>query len=219
MTEHSASDFIHGLADERKGPVALLIDTLREALPGDAGDRAVASCLYQLVREGKIRRIAPSDRSAEVRLRGQPARPPAGLRGEVWTLLLDKGLSRDGRLAFQPDRWSRELGVHRDQLTAALRGLEDRDLIAYRAPERVGGVELLEPGTPLALDEAKLKKRRNREYGKLDRMAAYLEGACRRRFIVEYFGETAPFERCGTCDVCRAGGQPEAELPRPVSPA
>ena len=33
MSEHSASDFIQGLPEERRGPVALLIDTLRSGLP------------------------------------------------------------------------------------------------------------------------------------------------------------------------------------------
>jgi ATP-dependent DNA helicase RecQ len=55
------------------------------------------------------------------------------------------------------------------------------------------------------VDERKLKERRAREYAKLDRMVAYTRAPCRRRFIVEYFGERAPFERCGTCDACRAG--------------
>lgn len=220
---HPPVDWIHALYDwlgeQDDNPLYARLETLREALPSDAGDRAVASCLYQLVREEKIRRIAPSDRSAAVRLRELPKRLPSGLRGDVWSLLQSKGLESGGRIEFQPDGWSKELGVNRDQLTAALRGLEDRDLISYHAPERVGGVELLQPGTPLLLDEARLKKRRNREYAKLDRMAAYLEAPCRRRYIVEYFGEQPPFERCGTCDRCRAGGLEEAEQPRPVSPA
>ncbi|MCA9572510.1 MAG: HRDC domain-containing protein, partial [Myxococcales bacterium] len=93
----------------------------------------------------------------------------------------------------------------RDQLTAALRGLEDRGYLTFRPADRTGGVELLRPHEALVLDEAGMKARRGREYAKLDRMVAYASASCRRRYIVEYFGEVAPFERCGTCDACRAG--------------
>ncbi len=45
---------------------------------------------------------------------------------------------------------------------------------------------------------------------KVERMAKYARGtACRWRTILEYFGEDAPFERCGTCDACLAPAQTE----------
>jgi len=62
----------------------------------------------------------------------------------------------------------------------------------------------------LQLDERRMKERRSREYGKLDRMESYVGARCRRRYVIEYFGEKAPFEACGTCDVCREGrSEPE----------
>jgi ATP-dependent DNA helicase RecQ len=81
----------------------------------------------------------------------------------------------------------------------------------------VGGVELIEPDQPLNLDEQRMMDRRNREFAKLDRMQAYTGARCRRRYIVEYFGEVAPFQACGTCDVCREG-RPANDEPRPLSP-
>ena len=63
-----------------------------------------------------------------------------------------------------------------------------------------------------------MRERRGQEVRKLDRMDAYTESPCRRRYIIEYFGETADYERCGTCDACRAGAPLEAE-PRLLSSA
>jgi ATP-dependent DNA helicase RecQ len=46
---------------------------------------------------------------------------------------------------------------------------------------------------------------------KVERMARYARGtACRWRTILEYFDETAPFERCGTCDTCLSPAAVEA---------
>ena len=129
-------------------------------------------------------------------------------------------LDRDGgprdRLEFQPEAWAEEAGVDREQLHAALGGLEERGFLTYRPAERVGGVELLREGETLQLDEARMRERRSREFTKLDRMNDYPASACRRRYIVEYFGEQAPFECCGTCDACREGSSTHNE-PRPLS--
>jgi len=38
---------------------------------------------------------------------------------------------------------------------------------------------------------------------------------CRRKYILEYFGDKAPYERCGTCDACRSGKR-GGTAPRPL---
>jgi ATP-dependent DNA helicase RecQ len=48
---------------------------------------------------------------------------------------------------------------------------------------------------------------------KVERMAEYARGTrCRWRTILEYFAESAPFERCGTCDAC-VHPEPAVEAP------
>jgi len=135
----------------------------------------------------------------------------------VWDKLLEKRLEVGEKLQISLDGWARDLSVNRQQLTAALRGLEDRGAILYLPADRVGGVELLTPGAPLSLDEARMKVKRNRAYAKLDKMVGYATSTCRRRYVIEYFGETAPFEQCGTCDACR-GDQGPADAPRALAP-
>jgi ATP-dependent DNA helicase RecQ len=191
-------------------PVYAGVEELAEVLPADAGERAAATCLYMLVREGLIRRIAPSDRMASIRLLpNAPSAAPTGLRGKVWEHVRVHATLPGYAYTFSPEVWCEDLDLNRDQLTATLRGLEDRGYLEHQAADRTGGVELLQPHLPLQLDERRIRERRSREYAKLDRMFAYATSSCRRRYIIEYFGEAADFERCGTCDACRAGVDPK----------
>ena len=49
---------------------------------------------------------------------------------------------------------------------------------------------------------------------KLERMVFYAQtGICRWRVLLEYFGETLPGERCGTCDNCRREQRAERRVP------
>ena len=191
---------------QNTNPIYATLEEMARALPADAGDRATASCLYILVREGMVRRISPNDRMASVTIKlDAPKGEPSGLRGAIWDQVQATAPRRGVPFTFSPEDWRRELGMERDQLMAAIRGLEDRGYIDWRPADRTGGVELLKPHELLSLDETAMRARRSREYAKLDRMVAYTRTACRRRYVVEYFGEAAPFERCGTCDACRAG--------------
>jgi len=171
-------------------------------------ERTVSSAIYLLQREGWLRRIPSTQRETRISIRrGRPAARPDGIRGKVWRWL-------QGRIADDPDTptievgldWlGRHLDVARDQLMAALRGLEGRGYISLAPPGRSGGIELLKPDAPFDFDESRLRARRQREYAKLDRMVAYARSSCRRRYFVEYFGQTPPWERCGTCDACLDG--------------
>ncbi len=220
---HPPAEWVHRLwrwlVERGENPVFASVEDMAAALPGEGGDRSASACLYTLVREGMVRRIAPGDRSAYIRVaeRG-PRDVPHGLRRTVWEMILARQIGPGEALDFSLDAWAREADCEREKLTAAILGLMERGYLTYRAPERVGGVELLKPNEPLKLDEVKMKARRSREYAKLDKMEAYAGSACRRRFIVEYFGEKAPFERCGTCDRCRAGGPEIDDTPRMLMP-
>ena len=206
------------LLAQGQNPVFHTLERMADALPHEAGDRAAAACVHILVREGRLRRIAPSDRSAWVRVLKGPAAQPQGHRGVVWSLIEEQRAFMGGEdvLQVSPAAWCAQSGLHRDQLLASLRGLEDRGFVEFQAAERVGGVEIIEPELPLQLDDARMKARRSREFSKLDKMAAYVGSSCRRRYIVEYFGEAAPFEACGTCDACRSEGGPERGVQPPT---
>lgn len=66
------------------------------------------------------------------------------------------------------------------------------------------------------IDQSKDPDRRKRGEAQLAVMRAYAEkDTCRRRQILEYFGERLPGDNCGKCDVCSSGYQKNRFL-RPV---
>ena len=100
-----------------------------------------------------------------------------------------------------------DLDAVRGQMAGALRRLEGLRLLRVEHGERCSGARLLRRGQEFDLDFKPLRIRRAHELGKLDRMIAYAElEACRRRCILDYFGEIPDYDGCGTCDVCRRGG-------------
>lgn len=204
------------LVGRQENPVYVSLEELARAIPDDAtAERSVGSCLYVLQREGYVRRIAPTERAGLVRFTA--ASPEVtGLRATVYRWLREHQRGADP-VGVWPDRLADELELSRDQVTAALRGLEERGVLMYDAPERTGGIELLRPDDALTLDEAAMNARRSRELQKLDRMMGYAESSCRRRYILEYFGTRPPWERCGDCDACRDGRKMSAG-PRELAP-
>jgi ATP-dependent DNA helicase RecQ len=192
-------------------------------------------------RAGQVRLVAGAPSSPGAKPAAGPGAKPAadtftGIRGTVYQWLRAQAASGKppnprvpsappGRvpapspggasIGVWPDRLAEELDLSREQVTAALRGLADRGVLTYTAPERAGGVELLKD-EPLTLDDTKMKARRARELGKLQKMIDYGHAGCRRRYILTYFGDTPPWDRCGDCDGCRAGKALGAE-PRALS--
>jgi len=216
---HPAAILVRAVYDtllrENTNPVWATREQIAAKLKGAPGlsdeqvnERTISSCIYLLQREGWVRRISASDRLTRLGIRrDRPAHRPDGLRGTVWRWL-------SSRLEADPTTTTIEVGIpwlarhlemERDQLQAALRGLETREYVIITPPGRSGGVELIRPDDHFDLDEAHLRSRREREYAKLDRMVAYARSGCRRRYFVEYFGQKPPWERCGTCDACLDG--------------
>lgn len=188
-----------------------LVDAPRErlaaCLPSDAGgEHAASACLRVLERQGWLRRVSSRERPGSVQLCRVPAAPPRGLAGRVFEVVVARLSDHPGESwVLQPTRICRDLGIDRHQLLAALRGLEGRGLLSYAAPRQVGAVQLLRPRHPLELDRQALDHRRQFDLDKVERMVGYVHASCRRHYLLSYFGENPPFERCGSCDACRSG--------------
>jgi len=99
---------------------------------------------------------------------------------------------------------------------SALKVLE-REGVLQRAggDNDVARVRLLERGE-LAVDLKRVAAKRKSDEERLGRMVAYAYGSgCRRRFVLEYFGDPRAPERCTACDACVAGdaGAGDRSLP------
>lgn len=80
---------------------------------------------------------------------------------------------------------------------------------AVIALERCGDISF--EGGPLSvrpemtLSSSVLEARARRERARLDALIGYVNrAACRRRYVVEYFGDKRHLERCGVCDRCQS---------------
>ncbi|MBM4031344.1 MAG: RecQ family ATP-dependent DNA helicase [Planctomycetes bacterium] len=103
-----------------------------------------------------------------------------------------------------------------EQVRRALTSLDEDGHLHYEPPFRGRGVEkLVEPPPPfhkVPIDWKRQEMLRRIEEEKLAAMEDYIHSSkCRRRFIVEYFGEKTGL-RCGECDRC-AAAQPREQRP------
>ncbi|MSQ04064.1 MAG: ATP-dependent DNA helicase RecQ [Myxococcales bacterium] len=197
-----------------RGPVHVPLAQLQSHLPDEADERAAQSCLYVLQREGMIRRLGSTDRPGVARLLKTTSE--GGIRGAVLRWLS----AQDGAQAGVPvvlDRLADELGLDLSELIAGFATLRARGIIGWEEPSRADGLELLRPGEALVLTEATVRARRDRELKKLQAMVDLSRADCRRRYILEYFGETVLPERCGNCDACRSGKR-SGNAPRALRP-
>ena len=192
-------------------PVWLTVEEIghraRGTTPTDEfSDRAVSSALVVLQREGWIRRLPVADRPGEVRIRpGRPAARPEGNRDAVWRWVQSQDATVGEAIPLNPESLAATLGLEREALLGALHGLAQRGYLDWSPATRAGGVELCRPDAHFRLDEAALQAKRLAEYAKLGRMVGYAQAGCRRRYLLDYFGQAPPWERCGNCDACREG--------------
>lgn len=210
--------------DEGGRSLAFLSDQEMNVLfPEEAGGRALCeTCLRVLSREGWVRSSMISRRPAYVRLTGDPgSQPLKGLHRMVLEALARSNpSSRDRDLILEAESLAAQLAIDRAQLDAALWFLGERGLVKITRPQALHCYELLRPDEPLRIEEDSIRDHMRRETKKLDSMMEYAWSSCRRHFILKYFGEEPPFERCGTCDACAAEAwRSNAEQRRHLSPA
>ena len=94
--------------------------------------------------------------------------------------------------------------MNREQYMSVMRALHEQGYVEWESPDRMGGVQLLTNTPHLdAIDEQKILERRAFELKKVDLMRSYARSQCRRRYLIEYFGQQSTLEYCGTCDQCQ----------------
>ena len=109
---------------------------------------------------------------------------------------------------------ARDARVSRERATAALMAL--RDAGAVRIGGRGGVTVTGDPASAVDAAWADVSRRRAVERTRAETMEAYAEETgCRRRFLLEYFGEAAPAQ-CGNCDNDERSVAPERDMGEPV---
>jgi ATP-dependent DNA helicase RecQ len=98
-----------------------------------------------------------------------------------------------------------DAGLTGSKVTAAVRRLQDLGVAEVLADGHVHATSDFDP-TAVAIEAVESQDaRRAYERSRIDMLRTYAElRDCRRRFLLEYFGEPHP-DPCGNCDNCEAG--------------
>ncbi|MDO8500366.1 MAG: ATP-dependent DNA helicase RecQ [Gemmatimonadaceae bacterium] len=190
-----------------------LPDSVERIVPligGKLSPREAESALRILTHAGAIVGAESSASLVTVRLIATPARirrdltgdanPELGLLRVLWRVAgerLNAGATIDLD-ALPPGL------AGRSNATGLLDALQSRQILVW---ERLGGgLRLSSPEAPLArfrVDWASIDRRRAAELSKLEAVQRYAyTKACRRGFVLRYFGDPAARTKCDGCDNC-----------------
>ncbi|HEY9898639.1 MAG TPA: ATP-dependent DNA helicase RecQ [Pantanalinema sp.] len=217
------SDVYQVLCDQGPDEFVMTHEAIGRAMPGKVNDMAIGTCLNLLERNGVIARAPRGANHAYVRHANDlmPIDSRAKMQKLVYGAL--KAVLRDeldAGAALDLTQFVSYVGESRESVLSALHGLHERGLIAYTPPQRGRAMRLIkraEDFHSLKLDVTYLIGKQAREVAKLDAMVNYAHTAdCRRAYILDYFGETAP-SRCGACDRCLESPGARS-LPAPKAP-
>jgi ATP-dependent DNA helicase RecQ len=174
---------------------------------------SVASCIRILEDASALKRLSRYDNIAEIFLNHDikvikssfKSRSPNKTRIlQVIERFHGSAHASDG-IRFLPAEMAEQAGLSVDAVRKAFSDMDARGLLTYIPPFRGRGVRILERMKPkeLPIDFDELKLRKAYEHTKLKQVVQYAVGAtCRRRYLLNYFGENVTRENCGACDKC-----------------
>ncbi len=186
------------------------IDDLVPIVGGKLSPREIESALRILSQAGAVVGSDSSMSLVSVRLLSTPdrirreisgeANPELGLLRALWRIAgdrLNQGATID--LDALPPGLARRSGA-----TGLLDSLQAKQFLVW---ERLGGgLRISAAGAPLPhfrIDWSSIDRRRNAELSKLEAVQKYAyTKACRRGFVLRYFGDPAARSKCEGCDNC-----------------
>ena len=170
-------------------------------------DIMVGHILIILEKAKLLKRLNRHDHNIEVEL----LKTEANLRGHIQKTVFDfigQRLENNSLsvLSISPEQVIKALKITQAQLSAALMALESKELILYTPPFRGRGVRLAGEKIPtdkLPVDFDAIEKHRIFQLQKLETMKRYFTiSSCRRRYLLNYFGDKLEEQNCKGCDVC-----------------
>jgi ATP-dependent DNA helicase RecQ len=208
-------------AATRRETLPEAIEEIMPLIGGKVGPREAESALRILSQAGALVGSETSASLVSIRLLATPARikreltgdanPELGILRALWRMAGDRlnaGATVD--LDGLPPGLAGRSGA-----TGLLDSLQSRQFLIW---ERVGGgLRLSSPGallTQFRIDWASIDRRRNAELSKLEAVQRYAyTKACRRGFVLRYFGDPAARSQCDGCDNCLGTTRPRETGP------
>ncbi|HET7276155.1 MAG TPA: ATP-dependent DNA helicase RecQ [Longimicrobiaceae bacterium] len=180
------------------------------------GDRQVGAALRLLEEHGLIRALAPGGPSSiHLRLIATPKRitrelDQPGREAELhflrrlWSHAGGKKLYRGMAIEM---RRLRSFAADREMVQTLLGDLRAHGFVDWVDLLEGEGFQVIDATTALGslpIDWRDLESRKKRETDKLQRMQGYAyTEACRRGYVLRYFGDPTAMNECGACDNCR----------------
>ena len=100
----------------------------------------------------------------------------------------------------------KQLNIAREQFGNAMRELMDKEILMYIPPFRGRGLLITSKKVSwdkIGIDFDAYERRMDRQLERLEKLESYIHNHfCRRKHILNYFGEKYPKENCEACDVC-----------------
>jgi ATP-dependent DNA helicase RecQ len=211
------------LQQQTEDPIELTLEEIKDRMGASWSAESIGSCLQILARTNVLKRLEMGAGLALVRIDSDlPSlvellpREAKVRRAVLRTIEKAVGDRRYEDVYLHP-RWLQEQsGLERDALVRHLREISRLRDVEYVPPFRGRAVHFRQQGIPfeqLAIDFENLKKRKEAELDRLNRVVQYAQTPlCRQADILQYFGDPNP-ERCGRCDRCQQQmGWPKLEL-------
>jgi ATP-dependent DNA helicase RecQ len=214
------------VASARRHPEALVEMTNEEIarrVPELDGPMAVSTAIKVLETAGHLVRLQRNTNRASFVLEQPNAfvSERASVQRKVFQTLKEWS-GPTGTLEVPLEYLALKCGLEVDAVRRAVHALEQARIVHYEPPFQGRGVRLAEPVAPrdLQVDWKALAQKAALGHRKLELMKEYVfSGACRRGYLLSYFGDPAAPSECGNCDVCldRSGRRPapRAEGNRP----
>jgi ATP-dependent DNA helicase RecQ len=200
------------LRNRDEDPIQLTQQDVKEELRLSIGDAGVGNCEQILESAGALERLVASQNLATVRIDSDL---PTCLdllphKAKVRRRVLQAvekivGDLRNELVQFRPQDLAAALDLEQPAIAHALHELSETKWFTYVPPFRGRAIRMLRRDVPfdeLGIDVEALKKRKDAEYDKLNRVVRFaLSGGCRQQEILRYFGEGDAAE-CEHCDNC-----------------
>jgi len=224
-TREQVQGVYEALWEIRENPVLLTYKEIAERCGPDVKDGQVGAAIRLLDGAGLTQALS-GDAQAGVTLHRPGAEVLARVRGSTQRRVLEalaSGIDMEtpGRYPVDLAWLARAAGLADDQARRALVSLAQAGHIDYEPPFRGRGIRKLADQPPpfakVPIDWPRQDMLRGLEEEKLGGIESYIRtDACRRRFILRYFGEESNLS-CGTCDKCGKPSGATGGLPASAS--
>ncbi|MBN2189814.1 MAG: RecQ family ATP-dependent DNA helicase [Candidatus Aureabacteria bacterium] len=201
------------LLNQEENLISKTREEIRKQLYVEMSEQGISSALRILKKAGTVDILSRSDNTASVKFRIKPEIITNERKSKIQksiTSAIIKNSQKDPEnemsFSFPMSKLIQSVDLTPDQIIRGLNNMDKQNIIEYIPPFRGKTILIKDRATPfekLNIDWENLNEMRNREIKKLYQIVQYAtSSACRRKMLLEYFGEKYAHDICPGCDIC-----------------